>query len=190
MKKGITPRKESYSKWYLDIIEQADLAENSPVRGCMVIKPYGYAIWENIRNGLNERIGESGALNAYFPLFIPKSFLSKEASHVKGFAKECAIVTHHRLRETKDGKGVEVDPDSELEEELIIRPTSETIMYDTFSRWITSWRDLPLKINQWANIVRWEKRTSHFLGPLSFCGKRAIQFTILMKKLKKKFWTD
>jgi prolyl-tRNA synthetase len=168
MKKGITPREESYSKWYLDIIEQAELAENSPVRGCMVIKPYGYAIWENIREELNKRILDSGAENAYFPLFIPKSFLSKEASHVKGFAKECAIVTHHRLRETEDGQGVEVDPESKLEEELIIRPTSETIMYDTFSRWITSWRDLPLKINQWANIVRWEKRTRPFLRTAEF----------------------
>lgn len=168
MKKGITPRKTSYSRWYLDIIEQAELAENSQVRGCMVIKPYGYAIWEKIKDGLNEMIVESGAKNAYFPIFIPKSFLSKEASHVKGFAKECAIVTHHRLKDTEDGSGVEVDPDSELEEELIIRPTSETIMYDTFSRWITSWRDLPFKINQWANIVRWEKRTRPFLRTSEF----------------------
>jgi prolyl-tRNA synthetase len=168
MKKGITPREKNYSKWYLDIIEQAQLAENSPVRGCMVMKPYGYAIWENIKKGLDAMIKDSGAQNVYFPLFIPKSFLSKEASHVKGFAKECAIVTHHRLRETADGKGVEVDPDSELEEELIIRPTSETIMYDTFSRWITSWRDLPLKINQWANVVRWEKRTRPFLRTSEF----------------------
>jgi len=168
MEKGITPRDKSYSKWYLDIIEQAQLAENSPVRGCMVIKPYGYAIWENIKEGLNAMIKGSGAQNVYFPLFIPKSFLSREASHVKGFAKECAIVTHHRLKETEDGKGVEVDPKSKLEEELIIRPTSETIMYDTFSRWITSWRDLPLKINQWANIVRWEKRTRPFLRTTEF----------------------
>ncbi len=168
MKKGITPREKSYSKWYLDIIEQAELAENSPVRGCMVIKPYGYAIWENIQEGLDNMIKESGAKNAYFPLFIPKSFLSKEASHVKGFAKECAVVTHHRLRETEDGEGVEVDPESKLEEELIVRPTSETIMYDTFSRWITSWRDLPFKINQWANIVRWEKRTRPFLRTSEF----------------------
>jgi prolyl-tRNA synthetase len=166
--KGITPREQNYSQWYLDIIEQAQLAENSSVRGCMVIKPYGYAIWEKIQKGLNEMIKESGAQNAYFPLFIPKSFLSKEADHVKGFAKECAIVTHHRLKETEDGKGVEVDPNSKLEEELIIRPTSETIMYDTFSRWITSYRDLPLKINQWANIVRWEKRTRPFLRTSEF----------------------
>ena len=166
--KGITPRDENYSQWYLDIVEKAELAENSSVRGCMVIKPYGYAIWENIQKGLDGMIKESGAKNAYFPIFIPKSFLSKEASHVKGFAKECAIVTHHRLRETADGKGVEVDPDSKLEEELIVRPTSETIMYDTFSRWITSWRDLPFKINQWANIVRWEKRTRPFLRTSEF----------------------
>lgn len=168
MKKGITPREKSYSKWYLDIIEQAELAENSPVRGCMVIKPYGYAIWEKIQKRLDGMIKESGAKNTYFPLFIPKSFLSKEADHIKGFAKECAVVTHHRLKETEDGKGVEVDPDSKLEEELIIRPTSETIMYDTFSRWITSWRDLPFKINQWANIVRWEKRTRPFLRTSEF----------------------
>jgi len=166
--KGITPRSEDYSQWYLDIIDRAELAENSPVRGSMVIKPYGYAIWENIQKELDRRIKELGAKNAYFPLFIPKSFLSKEADHVKGFAKECAIVTHYRLRETADGKGVEVDPEAKLEEELIVRPTSETIMYDTFSRWVKSWRDLPLKINQWANIVRWEKRTRPFLRTSEF----------------------
>jgi len=166
--KGITPREKSYPEWYLDVIEKADLAENSSVRGCMVIKPYGYAIWENIQKGLDGMIKESGAKNAYFPIFIPLSFLSREADHVKGFAKECAIVTHHRLKETADGKGVEVDPDSKLEEELIVRPTSETIMYDTFSTWIKSWRDLPLRINQWANIVRWEKRTRPFLRTAEF----------------------
>jgi prolyl-tRNA synthetase len=164
--KGITPRNKDYSQWYLDVIERAELAENSPVRGAMVIKPYGYAIWENIKKELDKRIKERGAKNAYFPLFIPKSFLSKEADHVKGFAKECAIVTHYRLKETKDG--VEVDPEAKLEEELIIRPTSETIMYDTFSKWISSWRDLPLKINQWANIVRWERRTRPFLRTSEF----------------------
>jgi prolyl-tRNA synthetase len=185
MKKGITPREESYSKWYLDIVEQAELAENSPVRGCMVIKPYGYAIWEKIREELNKRISDSGAENAYFPLFIPKSFLSREASHVKGFAKECAIVTHHRLRETEDGEGVEVDPDSKLEEELIIRPTSETIMYDTFSRWITSWRDLPLKINQWANVVRWEKRTRPFLRTAEFLWQEGHTVHITHEEAKK-----
>jgi prolyl-tRNA synthetase len=185
MKKGITPREKSYSKWYLDIIEQAQLAENSPVRGCMVIKPYGYAIWENIKEGLNKMIKDSGAQNAYFPLFIPKSFLSKEADHIKGFAKECAVVTHHRLKETEDGKGVEVDPDSKLEEELIIRPTSETIMYDTFSRWITSWRDLPFKINQWANIVRWEKRTRPFLRTSEFLWQEGHTVHITHKEAKK-----
>jgi prolyl-tRNA synthetase len=166
--KGITPRNEDYSQWYLDIIDRAELAENSPVRGAMVIKPYGYAIWEKIREQLDQRINERGCKNAYFPLFIPKSFLSKEADHVKGFAKECAIVTHYRLKEKEDGTGVEVDPEAKLDEELIVRPTSETIMYDTFSRWITSWRDLPLKINQWVNIVRWERRTRPFLRTSEF----------------------
>ena len=166
--KGITPRSENYSQWYLDIIDRAELAENSSVRGCMVIKPYGFAIWENIQKELDERIKESGAKNAYFPIFIPKSFFSKEASHVKGFAKECAVVTHYRLKESEDGKDVIVDPEAKLEEELVVRPTSETIMYDTFSRWISSWRDLPLKINQWANVVRWEKRTRPFLRTSEF----------------------
>jgi len=166
--KRITKRSEDYSQWYLDVIERADLAENSSVRGCMVIKPYGYAIWENIQKNLDRMIKESGAKNAYFPIFIPKSFFSKEASHVKGFAKECAVVTHYRLKESEDGKGIEVDENAKLEEELVIRPTSETIMYDTFSRWISSWRDLPLKINQWANIVRWEKRTRLFLRTSEF----------------------
>lgn len=168
LNKGITPRSENYSQWYLDIIDRAELAENSSVRGCMVIKPYGYAIWENIQKELDKRIKESGAKNAYFPIFIPKSFFSKEASHVKGFAKECAIVTHYRLKESEDGTGVVVDPDAKLEEELIVRPTSETIIYDTYSRWISSWRDLPLRINQWANIVRWEKRTRPFLRTTEF----------------------
>ncbi len=166
--KGITPRAQDFSQWYLDIIERAELAENSSVRGCMVIKPYGYAIWENIQKELDKRIKETGHKNAYFPLLIPKSFFTKEASHVKGFAKECAVVTHYRLKESPDGKGVVVDETAKLEEELIIRPTSETIIYDTFSRWITSWRDLPMKINQWANIVRWEKRTRPFLRTTEF----------------------
>jgi prolyl-tRNA synthetase len=165
--KEITPREKDYPQWYLDIIEKAELAENSPVRGSMVIKPYGYAIWEKIQKELDRRIKKRDVKNAYFPLFIPKSFLSKEADHVKGFAKECAIVTHYRLKESKDG-GVEVDPEAKLEEELIVRPTSETIMYDTFARWINSWRDLPLKINQWANIVRWERRTRPFLRTSEF----------------------
>ena len=167
LNKGITPREKDYSQWYLDIIEKAELAENSPVRGAMVIKPYGYAIWEKIQEELDRRIKKRDVKNAYFPIFIPKSFLSKEADHVKGFAKECAIVTHYRLKESKDG-GVEVDPEAKLEEELIIRPTSETIMYDTFSKWIKSWRDLPLKINQWANVVRWERRTRPFLRTSEF----------------------
>lgn len=167
-KKGITPRSENYSQWYLDVIERADLAENSSVRGCMVIKPYGFAVWENIQKEMDRRIKESGAKNAYFPIFIPKSFFSKEANHVKGFAKECAVVTHYRLKESEDGKGVVVDPEAKLEEELVVRPTSETIMYDTFSRWISSWRDLPIRINQWANIVRWEKRTRPFLRTAEF----------------------
>lgn len=166
--KGITPREEDYSQWYFDILERAELAENSSVRGCMVIKPYGYAIWENIQKNLDKKIKEAGVKNAYFPLFIPKSFFSKEASHVKGFAKECAIVTHYRLKENEAGDGVEVDENSKLEEELVVRPTSETIMYDTFSRWVSSWRDLPLKINQWANIVRWERRTRPFLRTTEF----------------------
>jgi len=166
--KGITPREEDYSQWYFDILERADLAENSSVRGCMVIKPYGYAIWENMQKNLDRMIKEAGVKNAYFPLFIPKSFFSKEASHVKGFAKECAIVTHYRLKENEAGDGVEVDENSKLEEELVVRPTSETIMYDTFSRWVSSWRDLPLKINQWANIVRWERRTRPFLRTTEF----------------------
>ena len=165
--KGITKREEDYSKWYLDIVDQADLAENSAVRGAMVIKPHGYAIWENIQKNMDRMIKEHGVVNAYFPLLIPKSFLSREASHVKGFAKECAIVTHHRLID--DGKGgVVVDPDSKLEEELIIRPTSETVIYDTYSRWIKSWRDLPLQINQWANVMRWEMRTRPFLRTSEF----------------------
>ncbi|NLZ24447.1 proline--tRNA ligase [Candidatus Dojkabacteria bacterium] len=167
-KRGITPKEKNYSQWYLDIVERAQLAEASTVRGCMVIKPYGYAIWENIQRELDKRIKELGASNAYFPLFIPISFFSKEADHIKGFAKESAVVTHYRLKESDDGKSIVVDPEAKLEEELIIRPTSETVMYDTFSRWIKSWRDLPLKINQWANVVRWEKRTRPFLRTTEF----------------------
>ena len=166
--KGITPREKNYSQWYLDIIDRAQLAENSSVRGCMVIRPYGYAIWEKMQKELDRRIKNMGVSNAYFPLFIPKSFFSKEAAHIQGFAKECAVVTHYRLKESEDGKSVIVDPEAKLEEELIVRPTSETIIYDTYSRWITSWRDLPLKINQWANIVRWEKRTRPFLRTTEF----------------------
>jgi len=165
-KKKITPRSEDYSQWYQDVIDVADLAENSPVRGCMVIKPYGMAIWENFRDILDRMIKETGHQNVYFPLFIPKSFLSKEASHVEGFAKECAIVTHYRLK--AEGGKVVVDPEAKLAEELIVRPTSETIIHDAFARWISSWRDLPVLINQWANIVRWEMRTRPFLRTTEF----------------------
>ncbi len=165
-KKKITPRSEDYSQWYLDLIEVADLAENSPVKGCMVIKPYGMAIWENFRDILDKMIKDTGHQNVYFPLLIPKSFLSKEASHVEGFAKECAVVTHYRLK--AEGGKVVVDPEAKLSEELIIRPTSETIIHDAFARWISSWRDLPVLINQWANIVRWEMRTRPFLRTTEF----------------------
>lgn len=168
MKKIITKRSEDYAKWYLDVIEAADMAEHSPVKGCMVIKPYGYALWENMRAVLDAKFKETGHQNAYFPLFIPKSLLSKEAGHIKGFAKECAVVTHYRLTANSDGDGIVVDPSSKLEEELIVRPTSETIMYETFSKWIQSWRDLPLLINQWANVVRFEMRTRLFLRTTEF----------------------
>jgi prolyl-tRNA synthetase len=168
MAKAITPREEDYSKWYLDIVKKAGLADNSAVRGCMVIKPLGFAIWENLRDDLDRRFKETGHVNAYFPLFIPKSFLSREAKHVEGFAKECAVVTHHRLMNNPDGEGVVVDPSSKLEEELIVRPTSETIIWDTYKNWIQSYRDLPLLINQWANVVRWEMRTRPFLRTAEF----------------------
>ncbi|MCS6980695.1 MAG: proline--tRNA ligase [Flavobacteriales bacterium] len=164
----ITPRTQNYSQWYQDIVEHAGLAEHSDVRGCMVIKPYGYAIWEGMQQQLDRMFKETGHQNAYFPLFIPKSFLSKEAAHVEGFAKECAIVTHYRLRNAPDGRGVEVDPEARLEEELVVRPTSETIIWNTFRNWIKSWRDLPLLINQWANVVRWEMRTRLFLRTAEF----------------------
>ena len=167
-KQSITKRSEDYSKWYLDVVREADLAENSAVRGCMVIKPNGYALWERLQSVLDGMIKETGHVNAYFPLFIPKSFLGKEASHIKGFAKECAVVTHHRLIDNPEGDGVIVDPKAKLDEEVIVRPTSETIIYDSYSRWIKSWRDLPLLINQWANIVRWEMRTRVFLRTTEF----------------------
>ncbi|RMD72609.1 MAG: proline--tRNA ligase, partial [Bacteroidetes bacterium] len=163
MAKEITPRHEDYSQWYIDIVKKAQLAENSAVRGCMVIKPYGYALWENMQAQLDRMFKDTGHKNAYFPLFIPKSFLSKEAEHVEGFAKECAVVTHHRLMNDPNGKGVVVDPEAKLEEELIVRPTSETIIWNTYRDWIQSYRDLPLLINQWANVVRWEMRTRLFL---------------------------
>lgn len=168
MAKEVTKRSENYSQWYNDLVVKADLAEQSAVRGCMVIKPYGYAIWEKMQHALDTMFKETGAENAYFPLFIPKSFFSKEAEHVAGFAKECAVVTHHRLMNDPDGKGVVVDPSAKLEEELIVRPTSETIIWSTYKNWITSWRDLPIMCNQWANVVRWEMRTRLFLRTAEF----------------------
>jgi prolyl-tRNA synthetase len=164
----ITPRATDYSKWYLDIVKNAELAENSDVRGCMVIKPYGYGIWEKMQRGLDRLFKDTGHVNAYFPLFIPKSYLEKEADHVEGFAKECAVVTHSRLIPNPHGKGLIPDPESKLEEELIIRPTSETIIWKTYKNWIQSYRDLPLLINQWANVVRWEMRTRLFLRTAEF----------------------
>ena len=168
MAKEITRRQENYSQWYNDLVVKADLADNSAVRGCMVIKPYGYAIWEKMRDQLDRMFKETGHVNAYFPLFIPKSFFSKEASHVEGFAKECAVVTHYRLKNAPDGKGIVVDEDARLEEELIVRPTSETIIWNTYKNWIQSYRDLPILVNQWANVVRWEMRTRLFLRTAEF----------------------
>lgn len=166
--KDLTKRSENYSQWYNDLVIKADLAEQSAVRGCMVIKPYGYAIWEKMQHELDRMFKETGHQNAYFPLLIPKSFLSREAEHVEGFAKECAVVTHHRLKNNPDGSGVIVDPEAKLEEELIIRPTSETIIWNTYKNWITSYRDLPILINQWANVMRWEMRTRLFLRTAEF----------------------
>lgn len=168
MAKEVTTRAENYSQWYNDLALKADLAEQSAVRGCMVIKPYGYAIWETMQATLDKMFKETGVQNAYFPLFIPKSFFSREAEHVAGFAKECAVVTHHRLMNDPDGKGVVVDPTAKLEEELIVRPTSETIIWSTYKNWITSWRDLPILCNQWCNVVRWEMRTRLFLRTAEF----------------------
>lgn len=167
MAKGLTKREENYSQWYNEIVQKADLAENSAVRGCMVIKPYGFSIWEKMQSVLDEMFKETGHQNAYFPLFIPKSFFSKEASHVEGFAKECAVVTHYRLKTDENGN-IEVDETAKLEEELIVRPTSETIIWNTYKNWIKSYRDLPLLINQWANVVRWEMRTRLFLRTAEF----------------------
>lgn len=164
----LTSREEDYSKWYNELVIKADMAENSGVRGCMVIKPYGYAIWEKMQRQLDQMFKDTGHENAYFPLFIPKSYLSKESDHVEGFAKECAVVTHYRLKNSPDGKGVIVDPDAKLEEELIVRPTSETIIWNTYKNWIKSHRDLPILINQWANVVRWEMRTRLFLRTAEF----------------------
>lgn len=166
--KELTSRSLDYSKWYQDLVIKADLAENSAVRGCMVIKPYGYAIWEKMQRVLDDMFKETGHVNAYFPLLIPKSFLSKEAQHVEGFAKECAVVTHYRLKTNQDGTGVVVDPAAKLEEELIIRPTSETIIWNTYRNWIQSYRDLPILVNQWANVMRWEMRTRLFLRTAEF----------------------
>ncbi len=168
MAKDFSTRAENYSQWYNDLVIKADLAENSAVRGCMVIKPYGYAIWEKIQAILDKKFKDTGHSNAYFPIFIPKSFFSKEASHVEGFAKECAVVTHYRLKNSPDGKGIIVDEEAKLEEELIVRPTSETIIWDTYRNWIQSYRDLPVLINQWANVVRWEMRTRLFLRTAEF----------------------
>ncbi len=168
MAKDFSTREENYSKWYNDIVQRADLAENSAVRGCMVIKPYGYAIWELMQSALDQMFKDTGHSNAYFPIFIPKSFFSKEADHVEGFAKECAVVTHYRLKNDPDGKGIVVDEDAKLEEELIIRPTSETIIWDTYRNWVQSYRDLPILVNQWANVVRWEMRTRMFLRTAEF----------------------
>ncbi len=166
--KQLTKRSDNYSQWYNELVVKADLAEQSPVRGCMVIKPYGYAIWEKMQQELDRKFKETGHVNAYFPLLIPKSYLSREAEHVEGFAKECAVVTHYRLKNAPDGSGVVVDPDARLEEELIIRPTSETIIWSTYKNWINSYRDLPILCNQWANVMRWEMRTRLFLRTAEF----------------------
>ena len=168
MAQKYTTREEDYSKWYNELVYRADLAEHSDVRGCMIIKPYGYAIWEKMKEILDKKFKETGHSNAYFPLLIPKSYLSKEASHVEGFAKECAVVTHYRLKNAEDGSGIIVDPEAKLEEELIIRPTSETIIWNSYKNWIQSYRDLPILINQWANVVRWEMRTRLFLRTAEF----------------------
>src|SRR3954471_16571673 len=168
MSKTLTNRSQDYAQWYNDLVLKGELADYSAVRGCMVIRPYGFALWEKMRDQLDKMFKETGHQNAYFPLFIPKSYLSKEASHVEGFAKECAVVTHYRLKNDPNGKGVIVDPDAKLEEELIVRPTSETVIWSTYKNWIQSYRDLPLLINQWANVVRWEMRTRLFLRTAEF----------------------
>lgn len=168
MSKGLTKRSDNYSEWYNELVEKADLAQHSSVKGCMVIKPYGYAIWEKMQRALDDMFKATGHVNAYFPLFVPKSFLEKEEEHAEGFAKECAVVTHYRLKANPDGKGLIVDPEAKLTEELIVRPTSETVIWNTYKGWIQSWRDLPLLINQWANVVRWEMRTRIFLRTTEF----------------------
>ncbi|MDR1680886.1 MAG: proline--tRNA ligase [Prevotellaceae bacterium] len=197
MAKDVTSYEKNYAQWYNDLVLKADLAENSAVRGCMVIKPYGYAIWEKIQATLDKLFKDTGHVNAYFPLFIPKSFLSREAEHVEGFAKECAVVTHHRLMNSPDGKGVVVDPAARLEEELIVRPTSETIIWNTYKNWIKSYRDLPVLCNQWANVVRWEMRTRLFLRTTEFLWQEghtahatkaeAIEETLRMVHVYEKF---
>ena len=168
MAKGVTPKSEDFNRWYTDVITKAQMADYGPVKGTMVIRPYGFAIWEAVRDAFDKRFRKTGHVNAYFPLFIPKSFLSKEAEHVEGFAKECAVVTHSRLKATDDGKAVEVDPTSKLEEEIIVRPTSETVIWSMYKKWINSYRDLPILINQWANVVRWEMRTRLFIRTSEF----------------------
>ena len=168
MSKGVTPKSKDYARWYTDVITKAEMADYGPVKGTMVIRPYGFGVWESIKEALDKRFKETGHVNAYFPLFIPKSFISKEADHIKGFAKECAVVTHSRLKSAPDGKGVVVDPDSKLEEEIIVRPTSETVIWSMYKKWINSYRDLPILINQWANVVRWEMRTRLFLRTSEF----------------------
>ena len=168
MSKGLPKREDNFSAWYNELVKKADLAENSSVRGCMVIKPYGFSIWEKMQSKLDEMFKETGHKNAYFPLFIPKSYLSKEADHVEGFAKECAVVTHYRLKSDENSDGIVVDPEAKLEEELIVRPTSETVIWNTYKNWIQSYRDLPILVNQWANVVRWEMRTRLFLRTSEF----------------------
>ena len=184
--KDVTKAEDNYSQWYNDLVVKAGLAENSAVRGCMVIKPYGYAIWEKMQAALDKMFKDTGHQNAYFPLFIPKSFFSKEADHVEGFAKECAVVTHYRLKNDPEGKGVVVDPDAKLEEELIVRPTSETIIWNTYKGWIQSYRDLPILCNQWANVVRWEMRPRLFLAPANFSGRKDTPHTPPPPKPKRK----
>ena len=168
MAKGVTPKSEDYSRWYTDVITRAEMADYGPVKGTMVIRPYGFSVWESIKEAFDKRFKETGHVNAYFPLFIPKSFLSKEANHIEGFAKECAVVTHSRLKSNPNGTGVIIDPDSKLDEEIIVRPTSETIIWSMYKKWINSYRDLPILINQWANVVRWEMRTRLFLRTSEF----------------------
>ena len=184
--KDLTKRSENYSQWYNELVVKADLAEQSAVRGCMVIKPYGYAIWEKMQRQLDDMFKETGHVNAYFPLLIPKSFLSREAEHVEGFAKECAVVTHYRLKNDPNGGGVVVDPAAKLEEELIIRPTSETIIWNTYKNWINSYRDLPILCNQWANVFRWKCVPVCSSVPPNSSGRKDTRHMPLARKPKKK----